>query len=89
MESYAAIKKHVVDLHLLAWRDVCRTQLSKEDAYKAGYVITAQVEKIFLAQKTSLEGPVALGWGVGRTYRGTDFPVCCLDWGHRECNAQV
>ena len=30
MESYAAIKKLVVDLYLLAWRDVCCTQLSKE-----------------------------------------------------------
>lgn len=24
MESYAAIKKHAVDLYLLAWRDVCQ-----------------------------------------------------------------
>lgn len=54
MDSYAAIKKHVVDLYLLAWRDGCHILLSREGCLQNSVCNNSPSLKIYFWRRSEV-----------------------------------
>lgn len=89
MESYTAIKKHVVGLYLLAWRDGCHLLLSKEGCLQNSiYNNSPSLKNIFGTENKS--GRTCNLWLAGEVGKLTGGLIFLrIAWMAGVCKAQV